>query len=190
MQVQSCRKTTSECHWKWKAIKHTELSPLTASHQNKDYPWIIINGKKDVGRYCKALSCPKLAEDADTTDVWFLVALARIEMQDGERVTVVDEPVRERRIRQGDIGVVFRTLKERKKEPTVYEGVRAAARKRKNAPNAEVADEVVPTAKKRKIGEVEAGDEVEMAAEVEGDNTLEARCEAEAEVNPADIAAE
>jgi hypothetical protein len=168
-----------ESHWKWKAIEHTELAPLTASHQNKDYPWIIISGKQDIGKYCKALSCPKLAEDADTTDLWFLVALARIEMWNGERMTVVEEPMQERRIRQGDLRVVFRSLKERKKEPMVYEGVRAAARKRKNVPNAEAAPEQAravdsdvegPAAKKRRIGDVEADDEGD---EAETQNTLE-----------------
>jgi hypothetical protein len=207
MQVRGCRKTTSESNWKWKEIKHTELTPLTPCQQNKDYPWIIINGKQDVGRYCKALSCPKLADDAETTDVWFMVALARVEVRDGVRVTVVDEPMQERRVRQGDLGVVFRTFEERKKEPAVYEGVRATARKRKNAPGAEVEDEEVvdgeaeerqenlldnavqrpenvvdsevegPIAKKRKIGHVVADGDVEVSDKVEGNN-MEVSCEA------------
>jgi hypothetical protein len=93
MQVRACHKTESERNWTWKEIKHTELTPLTASHQNKDYPWIIISGTNDVGSYCKAICYPKLAEDAATTDLFFLVALARVEVQGGVRVTIVDEPM-------------------------------------------------------------------------------------------------
>jgi hypothetical protein len=81
---------------------------------------------------------------------------------------------------------VFRTAEERKKEPAVYEGVRAAARKRKNAPDVEESDDVEldagaenrpekvvdsevvePAAKKRKTSGVEAGDEVAVAGEAE-----------------------
>jgi hypothetical protein len=84
MQARACRKVTPEANWKWEEVTYTELTPLLACHQNKDYPWIIISGRQDVGRYCKALSCPKLAEDAQTTDLQFLVALARVEVQNGE----------------------------------------------------------------------------------------------------------
>jgi hypothetical protein len=181
MQVRACRRNTSEALWKWEEVKHTDLTPLTACHQNKDYPWIIISGGKGVGRYCKAVNCPSLAEDAETTDLWFTVALARIEMRDGERVTIVDEPRQELRIRQGDLGVVFRTLQERKKEPNVYEKVRSdAARKRKHATDAAVGNELHvegevetrpesildgevegPAGKKRKLSNLEAGDEGE-----------------------------
>jgi hypothetical protein len=107
MQVRACRKTALESNWSWKEIIHTELTPLTACQQNKDYLWIIIRGKQDVGRYCKALSCLKLAADAKTTDVWLTVALAWIEMQDEQRVTIVDVPMQEQHIRQGDLAVVF-----------------------------------------------------------------------------------
>jgi hypothetical protein len=190
MQVRACRRNTPEALWKWEEVKHTDLTPLTACHQNKDYPWIIISGGKDVGRYCKAVNCPTLAEDAETTDLWFTVALARIEMQDGERVTSVEEPRQERRIRQGDLGVVFRTLQERKKEPNVYEKVRSdAARKRKNATDAGVGNELHeggaearlenvvigevegPAAKKRKVNDLEAGDEREVNAS--GSNAMD-----------------
>jgi hypothetical protein len=175
MQVQACRKTALESNWRWKEITHTQLTPLTACQQNKDYPWIIIGGKQDVGRYCKALSCPKLAVDAETTDVWFTVALAQIEMQGEQRVTVVEEPRQERRIRQGDLAVVFQTLQERKQELTVYEGVRTT-RKRKNAPAAEVADEMETemeaegsAAKKQRIARVGPSKEAEEAGAVEPD---------------------
>jgi hypothetical protein len=168
MQVRACRKTASESEWTWKAIEHTELTPVTACQQNKDYPWMIIGGKQDVGRYCKALSCPKLAEDAETTDVWFTVALARIEMQGGQRTTVIDDPMLVRRIRQGDLGVVFRTLQERKKEPTVYEGVRAT-RKRKNAPCGVLGDEVEDTAEGSEAKKQRTADAVTPNFDVEAD---------------------
>jgi hypothetical protein len=168
MQVRACRKTASESEWTWKAIEHTELTPVTACQQNKDYPWIIIGGKHDVGRYCKALSCPKLAEDAETTDVWFSVALARIEMQGSQRTTVMDDPMLVRRIRQGDLGVVFRTFQERKKEPTVYEGVRAT-RKRKNAPCAVLGDEVEDKAEGSEAKKQRTDDAVTPNLDVEAD---------------------
>jgi hypothetical protein len=129
MEFKSARHGAPESKWKWKEIKHTELTPLTACHGNKDYPWIIVSGKQDVGRYCKAISCPMLPEDAETSDVWFTVALAQVEMRSAKPVTVLDLPREERQIRQGDLAVVFRTQDERKEELFVYEGVRAMARK-------------------------------------------------------------
>jgi hypothetical protein len=176
MQVRACRKTASESEWTWKAIEHTELTPVIACQQNKDYPWIIIGGKHDVGRYCKALSCPKLAEDAETTDMWFTVALAQIETQGGQRTTVIDDPMEVRRIRQGDLGVVFCTFQERKKEPAVYEGVRAT-RKQKNtscaAVDGKVEDEAEGSeAKKQRTTEAVApnlGKEVDAAGATEQD---------------------
>jgi hypothetical protein len=156
MQARACRKDTPEANWKWEEVKYTELTPLTACHQNKDYPWIIISGGQDVGRYCKAISCPKLAGDAKTTDLRFLVALARVEVRNGERMTIVDDPMQKQQIRQGDLAVVFRTLAERKKEPTVYEGVRATARKRKHMSGVDMDNEMqvdgdaeAPTTKKQ-----------------------------------------
>jgi hypothetical protein len=107
MQARACRKVTPEANWKWEEVTYTELMPLPACHQNKDYPWIIISSRQDVGRYCKALSCPKLAEDAETTDLWFLVALAQVEVRNGERLTIVDDLMEMRQIRQGDLAVVF-----------------------------------------------------------------------------------
>jgi hypothetical protein len=67
---------------------------------------MIIGGKQDIGRYCKALSCPKLGEDAETTDLWFTIALVWIEMQNDQRLTVI-ELMQEWKIQQGDLGVVF-----------------------------------------------------------------------------------
>jgi hypothetical protein len=187
MQVRACRKTALESNWSWKEIIHTELTPLTACQQNKDYLWIIIRGKQDVGRYCKALSCLKLAADAKTTDVWLTVALAWIEMQDEQRVTIVDVPMQEQHIRQGDLAVVFWTLQEQKKELTVYEEVRAT-QKRKNTPSAEVADEVEvdveaegSAVKKQRITGAGPSKEEEVAGAVELD--IESIMDCEMELN-------
>jgi hypothetical protein len=193
MQVRACRKTALESNWRWKEIRHTELTPLTACQQNKDYPWIIIGGKQDVGRYCKALSCPKLAEDAETTDVWFTVALAQIEMQGDQRATVIEDPMQEQRIRQGDLGVVFRTLRERQGEPIVYEGVRAT-RKRKNILSGEAgeageagsevqveAESEGSAAKRRRLADVGGPNELEMAGPAEPD--IESVMDSEVEPN-------
>ena len=167
MQARACRKDTPEASWKWEEVKYTALTPLTACHQNKDYPWIIISGGQDVGRYCKAISCPKIAEDAKTTDLRFLVALARVEVRNGERVTIMDDPMQSRQIRQGDLAVVFRTLAERKKEPSAYEGVRATARKRKHTSvdnEMQVdGDAEAPTTKKPRIAESPTDNEKVMA---------------------------
>jgi hypothetical protein len=156
MQARACRKDTPEANWKWDEVKDTELTPLMACHQNKDYLWIIISSRQDVGRYCKAISCPKLAEDAKTTDLRFLVALAWVEVRNGEQTTIMDNPMQKRQIRQGDLAVVFRTLSERKKEATVYEGVRATAQKQKHMSGVDVDNEMqvdgdaeAPTTKKQ-----------------------------------------
>jgi hypothetical protein len=167
MQVKACRRNTPESKWKWQPIDHTELTPLTPCYQNKDWPWIIIGGKEDVGKYCKALNCPRYLEDAATTDLWFTVALARVEMQDGQRVVLVDEPMQVRRIRQGDLAVVFRTRQERKNDPFIYQGTKNSARKRKRAEEAHEREQEAATTKKRKIGDTDTGDEVAAVLEVE-----------------------
>jgi hypothetical protein len=105
-------------------------------------------------------------------------------MQNGEQVTIVEEPRQEQRIRQGDLGVVFRTLQEWKQEPNVYEKVRSdAAQKQKNATDAGVGNE-------SHEGEAEARPENVMIGEVEGPaakkrkvNNLEAEAGDEGEAN-------
>jgi hypothetical protein len=204
MQAKKARNGKPESQWQWQEVKHTELTPITACYQNKDYPWIIISGKQDVGKYCKAISCPRLPEDATTTDLWFIVALARVEMRDGKRVTVLDEPMEQRRIRQGDLGVVFRSMQERKSEPEVYEGVRATSKKwgineLEAADEADTAqadanqDNVVDgeaegsTAKKPRIDDVDAGNEVEVHGVAEPN--VESTGEGLPEVNTQEVAA-
>jgi hypothetical protein len=177
MQVRACRVSKPQSNWKWQEIDHTLLTPLTACYQNKDWPWIIISGDQHVGSYCKAINCPRLTEKAETTELWFTVALARFEMQDGRRVVIIDEPMQVQRIRQGDIGVVFRTLQERKNDPFVYQGTKVSVRNRKRAAEAALARELgtnseavldgdieveVAVTKKRRIGEAEAGNGVEV----------------------------
>jgi hypothetical protein len=89
-------------------------------------------------------------------------------------MTIVDDLMETQEIRQGDLAVVFRTLAERKKEPVVYEGVRATARKRKHFSGVDVDDEMdadgdaeAPTAKKRRITDSPANIEKVMANAVE-----------------------
>jgi hypothetical protein len=173
MEFKSAQHGAPESKWKWKDIKHTNLTPLTTCHGNKDYPWIIISGKQEVGRYCKAISCPMLLEDAETSDIWFTVALAQVELQGGKPVTVLDLLREERQIRQGDLAVVFRTQAEQKEEPLVYEGVRAMARKKRKAEDeygeanlrTDSGDTQGSTAKKSRIDDVEVVNE-EVASAV------------------------
>jgi hypothetical protein len=159
MQARGCQVSTPESKWKWKEIKHTELTPLTPCYQNKDWPWIIISGNQDVGRYCKALNCPRYLEDAKATELWFTVALAKIELQDGQQVVLIDEPRQVRRIRPEDLAVVFQTLQERKNDPFIYVGSRSAASKRKKA---EEARELKEGVKKQKIDDLDMGNRVVM----------------------------
>jgi hypothetical protein len=161
MQARASRIDTPESKWKWQEITHTELTPLTPCHQNKDWPWIIISGNQDVGRYCKALNCPRYLEDAETTELWFTVALARIELQDGRQVVHIDEPRQVRRIRQGDLAVVFRTREERKNDPFIYEGTKNSVAKRKRAEELEGEE---AAAKKQKTGDVDVNNIVAAAA--------------------------
>jgi hypothetical protein len=82
-----------ESKWKWQPIDQAELTLLTPCYQNKDWPWIIISSKEDVGKYYKALNCPRYLEDAKATELWFTVALAWVKIQDGQRVVFVDDPM-------------------------------------------------------------------------------------------------
>jgi hypothetical protein len=167
MQVKACRCNTPKSKWKWQPIDHTELTPLTPCYQNKDWLWIIIGGKEDVCKYCKALNCPRYLKNAATTDLWFTVALARVEMQDGQRVVLVDEPMQVQHIRQGDLVVVFRTCQEQKNDPFIYQGTKNSARKWKRAEEAHEREQEAATTKKRKISDTDMGDEVAAVLEVE-----------------------
>jgi hypothetical protein len=179
MQARACRISKPQSNWKWKEIAHTSLTPLTACYQNKDWLWVIISGTQDVGRYCKALNCPRLLENAESTDLWFTVALARLEMQNGWHVIIIDDLMQVWHIRQGDLGVVFQMLQERKNDPYIYKGTRGAlgkrlraqaARELRNTANVLDGEEATSTVKRRRIGDTEAGLEVEVAGQAGRDS--------------------
>jgi hypothetical protein len=95
-----------------------ELVPFYGSDKNHDRLWIIIEGK-EVGRYCKAISCPKERKDSAASPR-FTVALADVREVDGVPTTVIDTDREPIKVYATHVAVVWQPDDVKAREPNVY----------------------------------------------------------------------
>jgi hypothetical protein len=99
--------------WKWRPVDDIKnLVPVIAGYNNHQDLWVIVDGP-DAGRYCKALSAPRLEN-------WYRVRLAHLEDQEGITVTVIDDPPLDRQVRPWNVMVVWQKKESREREPDIY----------------------------------------------------------------------